>query len=54
MPAQWLDVLRAAGTLPPLLLMRRVGIDLSSAQPILHATAYVGGMVEELEGSPVH
>jgi oligoendopeptidase F len=48
--AQWLDVLRAGGTLPPLDLMRRVGIDLSSARPIRDAVAHVGRMIEELEG----
>ena len=46
---QWLDVLRAGGTLPPLDLMRRVGIDLSSPQPIRDAVAYVGRLIDELE-----
>ena len=46
---QWLEVLRAGGTLPPLELMRQVGIDLSSPQPIRNAVAYVGRMVDELE-----
>ncbi len=49
--SRWLDVLRAGGTLPPLDLMRRVGIDLSSAQPIRDAVAYVGRLIEELEAS---
>ena len=49
--SQWLDVLRAGGTLPPLDLMRQVGIDLASPQPIRDAVAYVGRMIEELEGS---
>ena len=49
--AQWLEVLRAGGTMPPLELMRQVGIDLSSAQPIRDAVEYVGRMVEELESS---
>ena len=49
--AQWLEVLRAGGTQPPLELMRRVGIDLSSVQPIRDAVAYVGRMVNELEAS---
>ena len=49
--ALWLDVLRAGGTLPPLELMRQVGIDLSSAQPIRDAVAYVGRLIEELEAS---
>jgi len=48
--AQWLDVLRAGGTLPPLELMRQVGIDLSSVQPIRDAVGYVGRMISELEG----
>ena len=48
--SRWLDVLRAGGTLPPLDLMRQVGIDLSSPQPIREAVAYVGRMIEELEG----
>ncbi len=49
--SQWLDVLRAGGTLPPLDLMRQVGIDLASPQPIRDAVAYVGRMIEELEAS---
>ena len=49
--AQWLDVLRAGGTLPPLELMRKVGIDLSSVKPIRDAVAYVGKMIGELEES---
>ncbi|WP_427913369.1 oligoendopeptidase F [Ramlibacter sp. MMS24-I3-19] len=49
--AGWLDVLRAGGTLPPLLLMQQVGIDLSSPQPIRDAVGYVGRMIEDLEAS---
>jgi oligoendopeptidase F len=49
--AGWLDVLRAGGTLPPLELMRKVGIDLADAGPIRDAVAYVGRMVGELEES---
>ena len=45
----WLDVLRAGGTKHPLELMRKVGIDLSSPQPIRDAVAYVGRLVAELE-----
>ena len=47
----WLDVLRAGGTRPPLELMRMVGIDLASPQPVRDAVAYVGRMVTELEAS---
>jgi oligoendopeptidase F len=49
--AGWLDVLRAGGTLDPLALMRQVGIDLSSPQPVRDAVTYVGRMIEELEAS---
>jgi len=45
----WLDVLRAGGTLRPLELMRKVGIDLTSPEPIRDAVAYVGRLVTELE-----
>ena len=47
----WQDVLRAGGTLHPLDLVRKVGIDLSSPEPIRQAVAYVGRLVDELEAS---
>lgn len=47
--AGWLDVLRAGGTLEPLALMRKVGIDLASPEPVRAAVAYVGRLVDELE-----
>jgi oligoendopeptidase F len=49
--ADWQDVLRAGGTLRPLELAKKVGIDLSSPEPIRQAGAYVGRLVEELEAS---
>ncbi len=49
--AGWLDVLRAGGTLEPLALMRQVGIDLASPQPVRDAVAAVGRMIDELEAS---
>ena len=49
--SQWLDVLRAGSTLSPLDLMRQVGIDLSSPQPIREAIAYAGRLIDELEAS---
>ncbi|MBE7939753.1 MULTISPECIES: oligoendopeptidase F [Ramlibacter] len=49
--AGWLQVLRAGGTLPPLDLMRQVGIDLASPEPVRAAVAHVGRMVDELEAS---
>jgi len=47
--ADWLGVLRAGGKLRPLELMRKVGIDLTSPEPIRDAVAYVGRLVAELE-----
>ncbi|GAB2594671.1 oligoendopeptidase F [Ramlibacter solisilvae] len=47
----WLDVLRAGGTLQPLELMRKVGIDLASPLPLRDAVGYVGQLVAELEAS---
>jgi oligoendopeptidase F len=49
--AGWLDVLAAGGVLPPLELLRKVGIDLASPQPIREAVAYVGRLVDDLEAS---
>lgn len=49
--ADWLGVLRAGGTLEPLALMRRVGIDLASPRPVRAAVASVGRMIDELEAS---
>ena len=49
--AGWLDVLRAGGVMPPLDLLRQVGIDLASPQPIRDAVAYVGRLVDDLEAS---
>lgn len=47
----WQEVLRAGGTLHPLDLVKKVGIDLSSPEPIRQAVAYVGRLVDELEAS---
>ncbi len=46
---QWLDVLKAGGTLRPLELMQAAGIDLSTPAPIHDTVAYVGRLVDELE-----
>jgi oligoendopeptidase F len=45
----WLEVLKAGGTLPPLELLRKAGIDLSTPAPVDAAAAYVGSLVDELE-----
>jgi oligoendopeptidase F len=48
---RWLQVLKAGGTLRPLELLQLAGIDLSSPEPIRDAVAYVGSLVDELEGA---
>jgi len=48
---RWLEVLKAGGAHKPLELMQLAGIDMNSPQPIHDALAYVGRLIEELEGS---
>ena len=48
---RWLQVLKAGGTMKPLELLQVAGIDLSSPEPIRAAVAYVGSLVDELEGA---
>jgi len=48
---RWLQVLKAGGTMKPLELLQLAGIDLSSPAPIQAALAYVGSLVDELEGA---
>ncbi|MEN9626809.1 MAG: oligoendopeptidase [Pseudomonadota bacterium] len=48
--ARWLDALKAGGTLKPLPLLQRAGIDLSTPQPIHDAVAHAGRLIDELEG----
>lgn len=45
---RWLDVLKAGGTLKPLDLIKKAGIDMSDPKPIKEAVAYVGSLVDEL------
>ena len=39
---RWLDVLRAGGTMKPLELMKRAGVDMSKPDAIRKAVSYVG------------
>ncbi|GAA0438191.1 oligoendopeptidase F [Lentibacillus halophilus] len=48
---RWLSVLKAGGTLKPLELAKKAGIDMSSPDAIKEAVAYVGQLVDELEES---
>ncbi len=47
---RWLSALKAGGTLEPLELARLAGVDMSNPDAIRRAVAYVGSLVNELEG----
>jgi oligoendopeptidase F len=48
---RWLEVLKAGGSVKPLELMRRAGIDLEDPETIRKAVDYVGQLVDEVENS---
>lgn len=48
---RWLDVLKSGGTLKPLDLIKKAGVDMSKPDAIKEAVAYVGTLVDELEKS---
>ena len=48
---RWLDVLKSGGTLRPLDLIKKAGVDMSKPDAIRKAVAYVGTLVDELEKS---
>ncbi|GGJ92082.1 oligoendopeptidase F [Lentibacillus kapialis] len=48
---RWLSVLKAGGTMKPLDLAKKAGIDMSQPDAIQEAVAYVGELVDELEKS---
>lgn len=48
---RWLDVLKTGGTLEPLELIKKAGIDMSEPEPIRKAVAHVGSLIHELEKS---
>ncbi|MCU9613580.1 oligoendopeptidase F [Caldibacillus lycopersici] len=45
---EWLEVLKSGGTLSPLDLAKKAGVDMSTPEPIRQAVAYVGTLVDEL------
>lgn len=47
----WLDVLKSGGTLKPLDLIKKAGVDMSTTDAIKEAVAFVGSLVNELEKS---
>lgn len=46
---RWLEVLKSGGTKTPMELMAMAGLDMTTAEPIKKAVAYVGSLVDELE-----
>jgi oligoendopeptidase F len=48
---RWLETLRAGGSLPPLELAGKAGIDLASREPLERAIGFFGRLVDELEQS---
>lgn len=47
----WLEVLRAGGTMKPLELLKHAGVDMSTPEPVRKAVSYVGSLIDELEKS---
>ncbi|MHA6251659.1 oligoendopeptidase F [Oceanobacillus sp. CAU 1775] len=45
---RWLDVLKAGGTMKPLELIKKAGVDMSTTEPIKIAVDYVGSLIDEL------
>jgi oligoendopeptidase F len=48
---KWLEVLKAGGTMKPLDLIKKAGVDMSRPEPIHEAVEYVGKLITELEES---
>lgn len=48
---QWLDVLKAGGTLRPLELIKKAGVDMSKPDAIKATVSYVGSLIDDLEKS---
>lgn len=48
---QWLDVLKTGGSISPLALSKKAGVDMSKPDAIRTAVAYVGSLVDQLEDS---
>lgn len=48
---QWINVLKTGGSISPLALSKKAGVDMSKPDSIRTAVAYVGSLVDELEAS---
>ncbi|MFD2656777.1 oligoendopeptidase F [Gracilibacillus thailandensis] len=47
----WLEILKAGGSIKPLELIKNAGVDMSKPDAIKEAVAYIGSLVDELEKS---
>ncbi|MGN8646507.1 oligoendopeptidase F [Gracilibacillus sp. HCP3S3_G5_1] len=47
----WLEVLRAGGSVKPLELIKKAGVDMAKPDAIKEAVAFIGSLVDELERS---
>jgi oligoendopeptidase F len=47
----WLEILKAGGSIKPLDLIKKAGVDMSKPDAIKEAVAYIGSLVDELEKS---
>ena len=45
----WLDVLKSGGTMDPVGLAKRAGVDITTDKPLKDTIAYIGTMVDEIE-----
>ncbi|SDI26212.1 oligoendopeptidase F [Natribacillus halophilus] len=48
---RWLSMLKAGGTLDPIELLKKGGVDMTTSEPISQAVSYVGSLIDELEKS---
>ncbi|GGJ69539.1 oligoendopeptidase F [Virgibacillus salexigens] len=48
---RWLDVLKSGGTMKPLDLIQKAGVDMSKPDAIKDAVAFVGSLIDQLEES---
>ncbi len=46
---EWIEVLKAGGSKPPVELAKMVGIALSTDQPLKETISYIGSLIDELE-----
>lgn len=47
--ANWLEVLKLGGSMSPVDLAARAGVDLTTTEPISEAVAYIGSLIDEID-----